>query len=126
MIRGSFEPPQSEESRYRFISGGRGTKPSVSSLSHSTALLRPTTEHLCFLFHIVMTEDVALGDLLDALRARQVPITRDDVRWAFSAKNSRQEAVDFVDQYLTAETLLSQDELDLYDSQVLGTILHGC
>lgn len=60
-----------------------------------------------------MTVDVALEDLLKALRARQVPITRDDVQWAFSAKNSRQQAVDFVDQYLTAETLLSRNELDL-------------
>lgn len=51
---------------------------------------------------------------------------RDDVQWAFEAKNSRQEAVDFVDQYLTAETLLSQDELELYDSQVLGAMLQEC
>lgn len=74
----------------------------------------------------MMTGDVALVDLLDALRARQAPIMRDDVQWAFEAKNSRQEAVDFVDQYLTAETLLSQDELELYDSQVLGAMLQEC
>lgn len=97
----------------------------LSQVPYSTALHRPTIEPLSFLFHIVMSEDVALEDLLDVLRTRQVSITRDDVQWAFSAKNSRQEAVDLVDQYLTAETLLSQDELDLYDSQGLGTILHG-
>ena len=60
-----------------------------------------------------MTLDVALEDLLEALRARGVPISRDDVQWAFRAKNSRHEAVGFVDHYLTIETLLSQNELDL-------------
>lgn len=74
----------------------------------------------------MMTGDIALEDLLGALRARQAPIMRDDAQWAFDAKNSRQEAVDFVDQYLTAETLLSQDELELYDSQGLGVMLQGC
>lgn len=60
-----------------------------------------------------MTLDVAMECLLETLRAREVPISRDDVQWAFSVKNSRQEAVDFVDRYLTAETLLSRNELEL-------------
>lgn len=58
-----------------------------------------------------------LEHLLIVLRERDVPITRDDVQWAFDAPNTKDTVVEWVKEHLGADTLLSKEELDLYASK---------
>ncbi|KAK8159737.1 hypothetical protein IWX90DRAFT_516235 [Phyllosticta citrichinensis] len=62
-----------------------------------------------------MADSEALNHLLAVLRERRVPLTRDDVQWAFESVKTRDDAVAWVDQYLQQTTLLSKEELDLYE-----------
>ncbi|KAI9875601.1 MAG: hypothetical protein M1830_008217 [Pleopsidium flavum] len=52
--------------------------------------------------------------LLAVLREHEIPVTRDDVQWAFDAPNTKDTVVDWVKEHLGADTLLSKEELDLY------------
>ncbi|KAK8207453.1 hypothetical protein HDK77DRAFT_44067 [Phyllosticta capitalensis] len=56
-----------------------------------------------------------LDHLLSVLRERRIPLTRDDVQWAFESVKTRDDAIAWVDQYLQPNTLLSKEELDLYE-----------
>lgn len=55
-----------------------------------------------------------LEHLLVVLRECDIPLSRDDVQWAFDAPSSREAVVEWVKEYLGADTLLSKDELELY------------
>lgn len=55
-----------------------------------------------------------LDHLLFVLRERDIPLSRDDVQWAFDAPNTKEAVVEWVKEYLGADTLLSKDELELY------------
>lgn len=57
-----------------------------------------------------------LEHLLTVLRDRQIPLGRDDVQWAFNAPNTKDMVVEWVEEYLGPDTLLSKEELDLYAS----------
>ncbi|KAI9789946.1 MAG: hypothetical protein M1833_002140 [Piccolia ochrophora] len=56
----------------------------------------------------------ALDQLLRALQDRQVPLGRDDVQWAFKSPSTASIVEEWVRKYLGPDTLLSQEELDLY------------
>ena len=55
----------------------------------------------------------SLEHLLHVLRTRHVPLTRQDVQWAFETKSTHDSVVNWVDQYLAPETLLSNEEVVL-------------
>lgn len=55
-----------------------------------------------------------LEHLLLVLRERHIPLSQDDVQWAFNAPNTKETVVEWVKEYLGADTLLSKDELELY------------
>ncbi|KAI9832688.1 MAG: hypothetical protein M1819_004274 [Sarea resinae] len=61
-----------------------------------------------------MAEQSPLERLLQVLRERNIPLSRDDVAWAFDSPKTREEVTKWVTQYLGQETLLSKEELDLY------------
>ncbi|KAL0257175.1 hypothetical protein SLS55_007985 [Diplodia seriata] len=60
-----------------------------------------------------MRNDEPLTRLLTILRERRIPLTRDDVQWAFDSVKTQNDAVSWVDEYLQSETLLSKEELAL-------------
>lgn len=61
-----------------------------------------------------MSQSAALRRLLDVLRQRDIPLSRDDVGWAFESAKTKDDIVAWVDQNLYNSTLLSKDELQLY------------
>ncbi|OMP87211.1 hypothetical protein BK809_0007297 [Diplodia seriata] len=63
-----------------------------------------------------MRNDEPLTRLLTILRERRIPLTRDDVQWAFDSVKTQNDAVSWVDEYLQSETLLSKEELALYEA----------
>lgn len=60
-----------------------------------------------------MHDDDSLTHLLSVLRARRIPLTRDDVQWAFESVKTHDDVVAWVQEYLQSNTLLSKEELDL-------------
>ena len=60
-----------------------------------------------------MPDSPALSTLLAALRDRRIPLTRDDVQWAFDSVKTHDEAVAWVQEYLQPNTLLTSEELQL-------------
>lgn len=54
-----------------------------------------------------------LEHLLLVLRVRDIPLSRDDVQWAFDARNTKEKVEEWVKEYLGPDTLLSKDELEL-------------
>ncbi len=54
-----------------------------------------------------------LEHLLLVLRERDIPLSRDDVQWAFDAPNTKETVEEWVKEYLGVDTLLSKDELEL-------------
>ncbi|OJD29563.1 uncharacterized protein BKCO1_7700014 [Diplodia corticola] len=63
-----------------------------------------------------MRDDESLARLLTVLRERRVPLTRDDVQWAFDSVKTQNDAVSWVEEYLHSDTLLSKEELALYET----------
>ncbi|KAF2141423.1 uncharacterized protein K452DRAFT_272293 [Aplosporella prunicola CBS 121167] len=63
-----------------------------------------------------MPDSLALLTLLAALRDRRIPLTRDDVQWAFDSVKTHDEAVGWVQEYLQPNTLLTSEELQLYQT----------
>jgi hypothetical protein len=51
--------------------------------------------------------------LLHILRERQIPLTGDDIEWAFQSQTTKDEVVRWVDEELQHATLLTFEELDL-------------
>ncbi|KAI9815562.1 MAG: hypothetical protein M1827_002696 [Pycnora praestabilis] len=64
--------------------------------------------------HSTMDEQAPQARLLAVLRERDIPLTRDDVGWAFDSPQTNGQVTQWVQQYLGAETLLSKEELELY------------
>lgn len=60
-----------------------------------------------------MRDDESLNRLLAVLRERRIPLTRDDVQWAFESVKTQHDAASWVEEYLQSDTLLSKEELDL-------------
>ncbi|EKG15579.1 hypothetical protein MPH_07245 [Macrophomina phaseolina MS6] len=63
-----------------------------------------------------MRDNDTLNHLLTVLRDRRVPLTRDDVQWAFESAKTQNDAVAWVNEYLGSNTLLSKEELELYET----------
>ncbi|KAI9855618.1 MAG: hypothetical protein M1824_005945 [Vezdaea acicularis] len=61
-----------------------------------------------------MDKAEALQCLLAALRERDIPLTRNDVQWAFDSPKTSTEIIRYVQQHLGPDTLLSGEELTLY------------
>jgi hypothetical protein len=55
-----------------------------------------------------------LEQLLSALETREIPITRNDVQWAFDSQLARESVVEWITHNLRQETFLSQHEYQLY------------
>ncbi|KAF2663219.1 hypothetical protein BT63DRAFT_129491 [Microthyrium microscopicum] len=52
--------------------------------------------------------------LLAALKEREIPLGADDISWAFASPKTRDEMIVWVKEYLHDETLLSADEMQIY------------
>ncbi|KAF2091762.1 hypothetical protein K490DRAFT_31952 [Saccharata proteae CBS 121410] len=61
-----------------------------------------------------MADSTPLNRLLAVLRERRIPLTRDDVQWAFESVKTQGDAEAWVQQYLEPETLISKEELEIY------------
>ena len=61
-----------------------------------------------------MSPDQAQQQVLRALDAHGVALKEEDIQWAFDAKTTQKSAVDWVEEFLGPETLLSKEELELY------------
>jgi len=59
-----------------------------------------------------------MEDLLTVLRDREIPLGRDDVQWAFESSKARDEITLWTQEYLQKPSLLSKNELDLYDRMI--------
>ncbi|KAI9662977.1 MAG: hypothetical protein M1821_008024 [Bathelium mastoideum] len=57
-----------------------------------------------------------LEHLLQVLAERRIHLEREDVQWAFESSKTEQHASAWVEEYLHAPTLLSHEELELYES----------
>ena len=55
-----------------------------------------------------------LNLLLDVLSDRRINLRRDDVAWVFHSDQTKDSIVKYVDEYLTADTLLSHEELQMH------------
>ncbi len=62
----------------------------------------------------MMNELAPLDRLLAALREQDIPLWRDDVEWAFKSQKTSKEVVEWVNQYIGPETVLSKEEAELY------------
>jgi len=54
-----------------------------------------------------------LQHLLDVLSHRDIPLTSDDVAWAFSSPQTKGEIEAWVREYLSPDRLLTREELNL-------------
>ncbi|KAF2805414.1 uncharacterized protein BDZ99DRAFT_449957 [Mytilinidion resinicola] len=61
-----------------------------------------------------MSDEAAAHHLLTVLEERDLAVSLDDVLLAFESDVTKDEAASWVDEYLDQNTLLSQEELDLY------------
>jgi hypothetical protein len=62
-----------------------------------------------------MQDHEAREHLLVALKERGIPLGSDDISWAFASPKTRDEIIAWVKEYLQEDSLLTKDELDLYD-----------
>ncbi|TKA64163.1 hypothetical protein B0A49_05755 [Cryomyces minteri] len=62
-----------------------------------------------------MRDPAELTHLLEKLEQRHVPLTRDDVQWAFESPQTKADMEAWVKEYLGSDTLLSKEEVELYD-----------
>jgi hypothetical protein len=70
-----------------------------------------------------MTDSDARQQLLSALYKRGIDLGTDDVNWAFESQKTKTELSTWIREYLDSSTLLTRDELDLYNAiQGKGTI----
>ncbi|GME59128.1 uncharacterized protein LTHEOB_9405 [Neofusicoccum parvum] len=63
-----------------------------------------------------MRDNDPLNRLLTVLRDRRIPLARDDVQWAFESVKTQDDAAAWVDEYLHNNTLLTKEELELYEA----------
>ena len=55
-----------------------------------------------------------LMQLLNVLEERVIPLTHDDIAWAFESPQTQKQITQWVHQYLSPATLLTKEELHLY------------
>ena len=60
-----------------------------------------------------MSQDQALQLLLRTLETHGIALKKEDIEWAFEARDTQKAVVDWVQEFLGPETLLSQDEAEL-------------
>jgi hypothetical protein len=60
-----------------------------------------------------MTIDNPAQHLVEVLKEREVPLTGDDVLWAFQSAKTKDDAERWVREYLAPNTLLTKDEAEL-------------
>ena len=60
------------------------------------------------------TTDHQLRHLLAVLGDRNIPLTRDNVQWAFESPKTRTLVGDWFEEHLGHDTLLTKEELDMY------------
>jgi hypothetical protein len=70
-----------------------------------------------------MEDKEALEHLLTVLRERGIPLGRDDVQWAFQSQQTRDQVVNWVQEFLGSNTLLTKDELEML---VLPSCIMAC
>lgn len=63
-----------------------------------------------------MTDVDARQQLLSALYKRGIDLGPDDVNWAFESQKTNAELTAWIREYLDSSTLLTRDELDLYEA----------
>lgn len=56
----------------------------------------------------------AQSHLLDVLSAHRIPLGSDDVSWAFDNPKTSTPVVDWVEQYLGKDTLVSLEEAEMW------------
>ncbi|KAF2836017.1 hypothetical protein M501DRAFT_980600 [Patellaria atrata CBS 101060] len=61
-----------------------------------------------------MSNSSSLEHLVKVLEERVTGLERDDVQWAFESVKTKDDATAWVDEYLNDDTLLSKEELDLF------------
>jgi len=69
-----------------------------------------------------MKDSPPLNHLLAVLRERDIPLTRDDVKWAFQSPQTSAEVNSWVQKFLGPDTLLSKEEVELYDIPLTNSI----
>ncbi|KAH8150419.1 uncharacterized protein LAJ45_05631 [Morchella importuna] len=57
----------------------------------------------------------AQSHLLHELKSHHIPLTSDDVSWAFSNPKTAAPVIDWVERYLSHDTLLSLEEAEIYN-----------
>lgn len=62
---------------------------------------------------MVMDRDKAEAHLAQVIEERQLSLTSDDYSWAFESAQTGEDAVQWVNEYLGHETLLTKEELEL-------------
>jgi len=55
-----------------------------------------------------------LNLLLDVLSDRKINLRRDDIAWAFHSAQTKDSIAKYVDEYLTPDSLLSHEELQMH------------
>lgn len=64
----------------------------------------------------IMSDGAAKAKLLAILQSRGIPLGLDDVQWAFESGTTKAETIAWIEEYLNDVTLLTRDELDLYNA----------
>jgi len=65
-----------------------------------------------------------LMQLLNVLEERDIPLTHDDIAWAFESPRTQQQITQWVHQYLSPATLLTKEELHLYVPSQASKVEH--
>lgn len=63
-----------------------------------------------------MTDSDARQQLLSALYKRGIDLGTDDVNWAFESQKTKTDLSTWIREHLDSSTLLTRDELDLYEA----------
>lgn len=64
----------------------------------------------------LMSQHAALEHLLHVLKSRDIALGKDDVAWAFESAQTKDDIVSWSNEFLSPATLLTKEELLLYES----------
>ena len=77
-------------------------------------------EDQAFLF-IMDDPESRLDLLLDALSDRKINLRKEDIAWVFHSAQTRESIIRYIDEYLTPDTLLSHEEVQMH----VGPLRYG-
>ena len=63
-----------------------------------------------------MSVDDSKAKLLSILQSHGTPLGLDDIQWAFESESTKDDLIAWIEEYLDEPTLLTRDELELYNS----------